>query len=130
MGAHLHGAAARSVAHRVLEQVGDDLVHAFGIAVDDQSGVVHRDRQLDVGVVELLFADRVAQQWLHRELGAFERHCAGLESREVEQLLDQPPEALHLGEHRGEGVGIGVADAVDEVLELHLQCSDRGAELV
>ena len=49
----------RRVAHRVLEQVGDDLVHALGIAVGGEVGGVDRHRHRDLGRVQLLLAHRV-----------------------------------------------------------------------
>ena len=129
-GAHLDGAAARGVAHRVLEQVGDDLVHALGVAVGGEvAGLdVHRDR--DGGLVQLLLAHRVLEQRLDAELGALERHRARLEPGQVEELLHEPAEPLDLGEHRAERLGIGLGDAVDEVLEHRLQRGDRRAQLV
>ena len=128
--AHLDRAAARRVAHRVLEQVGDHLVHALGIAVGGEVGGVDRHRHRDLGRVQLLLADRVREERLDPELGAVERHRARLEPGQVEELLDQAAQPLDLGEHRAERLGVGLGDAVDQVLEHRLQRGDGRAQLV
>ena len=99
----------RRVAHRVLEQVGDDLVHPLGIAVGGEIGRVDRRPTTAIsGACSCCSRTACVEQRLDPELGALERHRARLEAREVEQLLDQPAEALDLREHRAEGLGIGV----------------------
>ena len=118
------------MAHRVLEQVGDDLVDTFGIAVGGEIGGVDLDRHVDPGRVQALFPHRVREQGLDTERGALERHRAGLEPGQVEQLLDQAAEAFDLPEHGVEGLGVGFGNAVDEVLEDSLQRGDGRAELV
>ena len=61
-----------------------------------------------LGRVQLLLAHRVLEQRLDRGTScAVERHGAGLEPGEVEELLDQPAEPLDLGEHRAERLGVG-----------------------
>ena len=102
----------------------------FGIAVGREIGRVDCDRDVDPGRMQALLAHRVRQERLDAERGALERHRAGLEPGEVEELLDQPAQALDLLEHRVEGLGIGVGDAVDEVLEDGLERGDGRAQLV
>ena len=82
------------------------------------------------GHAQLLLAHRVGEHRLDRERLAVERHGAGLEAGEVEELGDEAAEPLDLGEHRVERAGIGGGDAVDEVLERRLQRGERGAQLV
>ena len=105
------------MAHGVLEQVGDDLVHALRIAIGSQVGRVDPHRHGDLRRVELLLPHRVREEWFHPELGAVERYRTRLEPGEVEQLLHEPAQPFDLGEHRGERLRIGQSDAVDEVLE-------------
>ena len=57
-------------------------------------------------------------------------HRARLEPGEVEELLHQAAEPLDLRQHRAERLGVGLGDAVDQVLEHGLQRGDRRAQLV
>ncbi len=128
--AHFDRAARGGVAHRVLEQVRDDLVHALGVAVGLEAGLVDVHLDHDARRVELLLAHRVLEHRRDREVLAVERDGAGFEPGEVEQLHDQTAEPLDLGEHREEGVRVGGGDPVDDVLERRLQRGERGAQLV
>ena len=67
---------------------------------------------------------------LDLERAPVERHAAGLEPGEVEQLLHQPTEPFDLRQHRAQRLGVGGLDAVDQVLEDRLQRGDRCAQLV
>src|SRR6478735_12383234 len=50
---YLHGRAGRGVSDRVLEQVGHHLVHALGVAVGGEAGVLDLHVDRDAGDVEL-----------------------------------------------------------------------------
>ena len=76
------------------------------------------------------FPDRELEHRRDLEHPAVERYAAGLEPRQVEQLLHETAEPLDLSEHRAQRLGIGRLDAVDEVLEHGLERGDRRAQLV
>ena len=80
--------------------------------------------------MELLLAHRVLEDGLHVELAPVERHRTGLQPRQIEELRDEPAEPFDLGEHRTEGLRVGILDPVDEVLEDCLQGGDRRTQLV
>ena len=121
----------RRVAHRVLDEVRDDLVQALGVGVEREVAR-HASRSSKRTSVACSCDSRTACSSIGRDVEqvAIERQRARLEAGEVEQLLHEPAEALDLGEHRAQRLGIGVADAVDEVLEHGLQRGDRRAQLV
>ncbi len=123
-------ALGRRVPHRVLDEVRDDLVQTFGVGVEPEVARDDLDLEVHVGGVQLRLADRVLEHRPHLERVAVERQRARLEAGEVEELLHQPAEPLDLGEHRAQRLRVGLADAVDEVLEHGLQRGDRRAQLV
>ena len=61
---------------------------------------------------------------------ALERHVARLEPRQVQELVDEPPEPLGLHEHHLQRLGIGLLDAVEQVLQVRPQRRDRRLQLV
>ena len=67
---------------------------------------------------------------MHREALGRQRDRPGLQPREVEQLLDEPPEPLGLGECDLDRLRVGGRDAVGEVLEHRPQRADRRPQLV
>jgi hypothetical protein len=120
----------RRVAHGVLDEVHDDLVDALGIAIGLQRrGCVDREHDI-LGRVHARLAGGALEDVAQREGPHVERLLAGLQAREIEQLGDEPPEAARLLEHRAQRLGIGFADAVDDVLEHGLQRAERRAQLV
>src|ERR1700688_4474696 len=82
-GAHLDGPAAGGEANRVLEEVGDDLVDPFRVAVGGEVGGIDLDRDVDGGLLQALLTYRVLEERLDGERGPLERHDPGLETREV-----------------------------------------------
>ena len=119
------------VAHRVVEQVGHDLVHALRIAVRGQVARLHGDPQPHRPVVaQRALLQRALEQRPHRERHGRERLGARLHAREVEQLRDEPPEPLRLRQSDAQGPRVGRLDAVGEVLQQGLEGADRRAQLV
>ena len=64
------------------------------------------------------------------DLGAVERQVAGLEARQLEQLVDEAPEPLRLREHDLERLRLGLLDAVQQVLQVRAERRDRRLQLV
>ena len=121
----------RRVAHRVLDEVHDDLVDALGVARDDAARRgASIEKTTSVGRVQSRLARGALEHVAHRERADVERLLAGLQAREVEQLRHEPAEPARLREHRAQRLGVGLADAVDDVLEHRLQRADRRAQLV
>ena len=130
VGADVDGAAGRTVARCVVEQVGDELVEPSGIALDREIGridadvvrhVAARDAGLTYGGVEKpSYVDRLARQ----------RRLPGVDAGEVEQVADQPCHPLALVERGTEGDRVGLGDAVGEVLEDGVEGGEWGAQLV
>ena len=132
LGARAHGdvALARRVPHRVLDEVRDHLVQAFGVGIEREVIGFDRDRQADVAGVQPGLAHRELEHRRDLEDPPVEGNAARFEAREVEELLHQPAEPLDLGEHGAERLGVGRLDAVDEVLQHRLQRGDRRPQLV
>ena len=125
-----HLAVGRRVPHRVLDEVGDDLVQALVVAVERQVLGLHRHREADRSGVQPRLPDREVEHRADLEHAPVERHAARLEPRQVEQLLHEPAQPFDLGEHGAQRLGIGRFDAVDQVLEHRLQRGDRRPQLV
>jgi hypothetical protein len=114
----------------ILDEVRDDLVQALLVGAQLEVGRLDRHRHRNARRVELRLAHGLVQQHLNVEGLPVERHDARFEAGEIEQLLHEPAEPLHLRQHRAQRRGVGRFDAVDEVLEHDLERGDRRAQLV
>src|SRR6266511_2238671 len=123
------GAAGGAVPGGVVEQVRDHLVQPArvgdGLArfgVDAEAHVATGRTGGDLGLPY-----RHRQEPGHVEGLQVQRYHPGLDPGQVEQLGDQPAEALGLGQRGPQGVRVG--DAVDDVLQHRLYREDGGTQL-
>ena len=125
-----HGAAGRAVARGVVEEVGDELAQARGIAVDDEPGRVDLEHVGDVLPAHPRLGDGGVQQRADLDRLAVQRRPAGVDAREVEQVGDQVRHPFALVERGAQRGGVGRGDAVGEVLQHGAQGGQRRPELV
>ncbi len=131
-GGHRDAAPVRGEPDRVVDEVEQDLVHA--LAVGREGREIERDVVADLDAAprhrDVDLGDQVVHQRLERQLLDPERDLAGLEPRELQQLIHEPSEPLDLGQHHAERRGVGFLHAVEEVLQVRADRRDRRLELV
>ncbi len=128
LGADLDQATGRTVAVRVVEEVGKQLVQPVGVRGHREALRRHHDRvaqTLDPGL-----GDRVLEQICESDVLEPQRGHALLDARQVEQVAHEAPEPLGLGQSAPQLFRAGLGHPVDEVLQHRLECGDRGAQLV
>ena len=90
-------------------------------ALDGHAAV--RARDLDLG-------QHLGHERRERRLLAQQRQLTRLQTRELQQLLDQPSQAFGLRQHHLQRRGIGLLHAVQQVLQVRADRGDRRLELV
>ena len=128
-GVHGHDAAGRAVAGSIVEQVRDELAQPCGVGRHDQ--VVGRGHVVsDAPDGRRSGVDQVSEELPHAQVVDTQGCHAGVDARQVEEVVDEPAEAARLVEDSGQGVVVGRLDAVGEVLETSGQRGNGRAQLV
>ena len=122
-GSDRHRCARRAVPGRVVQQVGDQLAQAGGVALDGEVGRAYVYDVADVATADPGLGHGGLQQRPDLDGLAGERRLAGVDPREVEQIGDQARHPLSLVQGGAERFGVGIGDAVGQVLQ---QCAQRG----
>ena len=129
-GGHEHRAARGTVPRGVVEEVGHELAQPRGVGADHEVGRLDTDLVDHGAPQQACLGDGVLEQRQHRDGGRVEGRLAGVDPREVEQVLDETAGPLGLVEGGPEGGGVVGPDAVDDVLEHRAEPGQRGAQLV
>jgi hypothetical protein len=124
--------ALRCEAHRVVDEVEEHLVHALGVGLDRGQvlGQVARERDVAIGARHLDLGHHLCHEGREGHLLTAQGHLAGFEPRQVEQLLDEPAEALGLSEHDLQDLRVRLLHAVEQVLQVRADRRDRRLQLV
>ena len=98
---HRDRPARRREPHRVVDQVEQHLVHPLAVGVDGRQigGQLALDDDAAVRARDLDLRQHLRHERRQRHLLAEQRQLAGLQPRELQQLLDQPAEPLRLRQH-------------------------------
>ena len=118
--------------HRVVEQVEQHLVHA--LAIGEHGREVARqvvgERHPRFGTGDLDLGEHLRDERSELHPLALERHVAGLEPGEIEELVHEASQTLGLHEHDLQRLPVGLFDAVEQVLQMRAQRRDRRLQLV
>ena len=128
-GRDADGRLGGRVARRVVHHVDQQLAQPGRVAGDHEVvGDVHRDVGGPAGGAHL--GDDVLDERAQRHVLAVQVDHARLEAGELEQVLDQPTQALRLLERAAEVLGVGGHHTVGEVLEQGGHRRERRTQLV
>jgi hypothetical protein len=114
----------------VVEQVGQELVQARPVGVHVQVLGLDPDVVGDRPRSRADLGDHLLHQVDHRHVGAVQRHHAGVDAGEVEEVTDERAQPLRLPEGGPDRLGVRVGHAVVEVLQHCDHRRQRRAQLV
>ena len=126
----VHLAVLWAVPHRVVDEVGHQLVQARRVRAHGQLGRLHDGAHADRPAVHAGLGDDVVQKLGHHDVGELERRGAGIDAREVEEVTHEGTQPLRLAQGRPKRLVVGADDPVDEVLQQRPLGAEGGAQLV
>ena len=107
-------------------------MQAFPVGIDRGQivGDIALDGDVPVGASDIDLRDDLTDHGAERHAFPAQRHFAGFELRQIEELLDQAAQPFGLRQHHLEGLGVGLLHAVEQVLQMGSDRRDRRLQLV